>query len=149
MEMMKLESIMEMWNKDSPVDESSPQLELIKIPVLHSRYARQMTLHSLALKSKNITLAQLKKAKYVYYSGKMSDEELKERNWVQNPLMILRADLNVYIDGDADVSELKMKIAIHEEAVVFCGLVIKELTSRTYQLREFIEFCRYQTGGVR
>ncbi len=146
---MKLDDIMDMWNIDSPVDESSPQKELIKIPTLHAKYARQMALHSLALKSKNIELSKLRKAKYIYYSGKMSDEELKIRNWEQFPLMVLKSDIGIYIDGDNDVSNMKAKIAIHEEAVIFCGLVIKELTSRTYQLREFIEYCKYQSGGLR
>ena len=76
----------------------------------------------------------------------MDKEQLAELQW--EPFQfILKSDINLYIDGDTDLSTLVIRKQYHEEAANFCVNIIKELNSRTYQLRTFCEWERFIQGG--
>lgn len=140
-----LEAIIEHWAKDSEVDSTDPSKEIIRIPVLHSKYNKFLTLHNLSAKKAGYEYAKLKKVKWAYYNGKMSQEELDKYGW--EPFQfVLKSDLNVYLEGDDDLNKLKRKQAYHEEAASFCTNVMKELNNRTWQLKEFMAWERFING---
>ena len=45
--MTKLEELLEMWRKDAQIDRTQPNVELINIPQLHSKYLTIMSKHRL------------------------------------------------------------------------------------------------------
>jgi len=146
MNVISLEKIIEMWEKDSVIDETEPGKEIIRIPVLHSKYVQLLTAHSLASKQAVMEYSRLKKIKYEYYNGKMDADELKRYGW--EPFkFLLKSDLNIYLDADRDLAKLLAKKTMHEEAVSFCNSVIKELTSRTYQLRAYMDWEKFIQGA--
>jgi hypothetical protein len=145
MELMNLEELISAWEKDAPVNETEPSREIIRIPSLHSKYAAQAVKHSLALKAKKTTYDKLRKIKYEYYSGKMSEEELAKRGW-EAFRFVLKGDMEVYMSSDPDLQEIKAKIYMHEEATNFCGFVLKELGNRTFELRAYMDW-ETKVGG--
>lgn len=146
MNAIPLDQIVTMWEKDSEIDQTEPGKEIIRIPVLHSKYAKMLSAHSLASKQGHIEYARMKKLKYEYYSGKLDPEELKKYGW--EPFrFLLKSDINTYLDADQDLVKATAKIALHEEAVSFCSSVLKELHSRTYQLRAFIDWEKFIQGA--
>jgi hypothetical protein len=44
------------------------------------------------------------------------------------------------MDSDEDLNNMVLKRVVHEEVVEFCTSIIKELNSRVYALRSFIEW---------
>ena len=50
MKPMALEDLIEMWEKDSKIDETDPGKELLRTPILHSKYVKQHIANSLAAK---------------------------------------------------------------------------------------------------
>ena len=78
---MELEKILEEWEKDAVIDQTEPSKELIRIPVLHSKYLNVLTKHKLASKKVNFDYLRMRKIKTEYYSGKLSQEELDEYGW--------------------------------------------------------------------
>lgn len=140
-----LEDIMSQWEKDSEVDKIEPGKEIIRIPILHSKYNKYLTLHNLAVKRSILEYDRVKKLKWLYYSGKLDSEELEKLGW--EPFRFtLKSDISVYIDGDADLSKLKSKRSYHEEASNFCLNVMKELNNRTWQLREYMGWEKFIQG---
>jgi hypothetical protein len=140
-----LETLMDSWTKDSEIDSTEPGKEILRIPILHNKYNKSLTLHNLATKRAVLELAKLKKIKWAYYTGKMSDDELEQHGW--EPFQfVLKSDISVYIEGDVDLITLQRKKAYHEEASNFCLNVMKELNNRTWQLKEFCTWERFING---
>lgn len=143
--MSKLDEILQEWKNDSRIDSSEPGRELLNIPILHGKYLNYLSSHKLRLKDVEIKLSKTKKLKWEYYTGKMSDETLKELNLKPFPY-VLKSDLTLYLDSDDDICKLKATKAVLEEIVDTCTLIIKELNSRTYQLKAYIDYEKFIQG---
>ena len=140
-----LENLIIMWEKDSVIDKSEPGLEMLRIPNLHAKYLAQVTANSLALKKLNLEYLQMRKLKNDYYLGRLTQEELKTYNFTPFQF-ILKSDINLYLDADQDLMKISAKKIPYEEARDFCVAVVKELNSRTYQLRSYIDYLKFSSG---
>jgi hypothetical protein len=141
-----LETIIEQWEKDSDVDSTEPGKEIIRIPLLHNKYNKFLSLHNLSAKKAAIEYDRMKKLKWMYFTGKLDQEELDKLGW--EPFRFtLKSDINVYLDGDDDLNKLKRKKSYHEETAKFCENVMKELNSRTYQLKAYMDWERFIQGA--
>jgi hypothetical protein len=141
-----LEELMAQWEKDSDIDTTEPGKEILRIPLIHNKYNKYLSLHNLAAKRAEMEFFKLKKLKWEYYTGKLDQDQLQELGW--EPFRFtLKSDISVYIDGDDDLNKLKRKKAYHEEAASFCTNVMKELNNRTWQLREYMTHERFIAGA--
>ena len=59
--MTKLEELLEMWRKDAQIDRTQPNVELINIPQLHSKYLTIMSKHRLLSKEAEFKFNKYKK----------------------------------------------------------------------------------------
>ena len=144
--MENIEKVLENWEKDSLIDQTEPSKELIKIPKLHSKYLNVLTKSKLASKKLQFDYLQLKKRKWEYYNGRLSQEELKQYGWEPFPFT-LKSDINLYLESDADLIKILQKKVAYDEIVSICESIISELKSRTYQLRDFISWERFINGS--
>ena len=141
-----LEAIMEQWEKDSDVDITEPGKEILRIPLLHNKYNKYLSLHNLSAKRAGLEFDKIKKLKWMYYTGKLDQDELDKLGW--EPFRFtLKSDISVYLDGDDELTKLKRKKAYHEEAAKFCEYVMKELQARTYQLRAYMDWEKFIQGA--
>lgn len=141
-----IEKVLECWEKDSIVDITEPSREIIRIPLLHSKYLNVLTKSKLASKKANFDYIQLKKKKWEYYTGKLSQDELDEFGWEPFPFT-LKSDINLYLESDKDLIKLLQKKIIHDEIVSVIEAIMSELKSRTYQLRDVITWERFINGA--
>jgi hypothetical protein len=138
--------VLESWEKDSIIDFTEPSREILKIPVLHSKYLHIMFRHEMAAKKCHFNHAKMRKLKWQYYSGKMSQEELNEHGW--EPFRYtLKSDINTYIEGDSDLIKIEEKKVYHEEVVEICKNILKELNNRTWQIKEHMTHERFIQGA--
>ena len=144
--MSKAEEILAIWKQDAVIDNTQPAHALLDIPKLHSKYLNILTTHRMRLRSLNIEMSKLRKKKWAYYSGKMSEEELKTNGWEPFPF-VLKTDIITYLDGDNDITNMQSRKAINEEVVEICISIMKELQSRTWQLRSYIDYEKFLHGG--
>jgi hypothetical protein len=145
---VNIDDLMEEWSKDSKIDETEPGRELAKIPSLHAKYLRIMTHHNLLAKKFMADFNKAKKVKWEYYSGDLNNPEDLEvlglEPWVKKTL---RQDIPMYIDSDPLLNNILIKKTVHQEVVDFCGSVLKELNNRTWQLKSFIDWEKFTSGG--
>jgi len=145
---VNIDDLMEEWSKDTVVDETEPGRELLKIPSLHSKYLRIMTHHNLIVKKLTANYHERRRIKWEYYSGDLNNpEDLEKYNLEPVMKKILRADIPTYLDSDTELNGILLKKVMHEEIVEFCKSVVKELNNRTWQLRSFIEWEKFTSGG--
>jgi len=143
--MNKLDEILKSWETDADIDQTEPGKELLKIPKLHSKYIDVLIKHKMAAKKANFDYLRMRKLKWEYYTGKMSQEELDEQGW--EPFRFtLKSDISFYLESDQDLIKLLEKKIYHEEAVSVIEAIMGELKQRTWQLRDFITWERFIGG---
>jgi hypothetical protein len=124
-----LEELMQQWEKDSEVDTTEPGKEILRIPLIHNKYNKYLSLHNLAAKRASLEFDKLKKLGWEPFR------------------FTLKSDMQVYLDGDDDLNKLKRKKAYHEESANFCTNVMKELNNRTWQLKEYMGWEKFIQGA--
>ena len=144
---MKLEDIQAAWKQDSTLDRTELGEESLKIPQLHSKYFNIFSQERLLLRKLEADYKTLLRLKHEYYTGVISEEDLREQHWTPFMLKVLRTDLSMYIDGDQDIQAMQLKIEMQKEKVDFLDSAIKSLTTRGYQIKNAIDWTRFQMGG--
>lgn len=143
--MTKLDELLNMWAKDSVIDRTEPGKELINIPQLHSKYLNILSRNRLLTKEAEFKYNKMKKVKWEYYTGKLDDDQLEKYGWEPFPF-VLKSEITTYFESDEDLNKLIAQKIIHEEIVEVCQSILKELNSRTFQLRDFISWERFIQG---
>ena len=143
--MKQLEELLEMWRQDCDIDRTEPDKELLNIPKLHSKYLNILSRHRLLSKEAEFKFNKMKKIKWEYYNGKLDDDELKARGWEPFPF-VLKSEINTYLDSDEDLNKYLANKIVHDEIIDLCTAILKELNSRTFQLRDFISWQKFIQG---
>ena len=143
--MTKLDELLNMWAKDSVIDRTEPGKELINIPQLHSKYLNVLSRHRLLAKEAEFKYNRMKKLKWEYYTGKMDKDQLEKYGWEPFPF-VLKSEITTYLESDEDINKHIAQKVLHDEIVDVCSSILKELNSRTFQLRDFIQWERFIQG---
>ena len=143
--MSKLDELLEEWRKDSDIDRTEPGKALLDIPKLHSKYLNILSRHRLLSKEAEFKYNKMKKVKWEYYTGKLDDDELKKYGWEPFPF-VLKSDITTYLESDEDLNKYLAQKRMHEEIVEVCQSIMKELSARTFQLRDFISWEKFIQG---
>jgi len=144
--METLEQILDLWRKDSEIDITEPSKEILNIPKIHNKFLTIMSKHRISSKKASFDYNKIKRLKWEYYTGKMSQEELTEQGW--EPFRYtLKSDIATYLESDKDLITLLQKKIYHDECVSVCESVLKELNNRTWQLKEHMQHERFISGA--
>ena len=144
---MKIDDIMELWEKDSHMDDSELGKESLLIPILHHKYYKIYIQEGLMQKKLEQDYKSLYRLKYEYFMGTLDHETLQEKQWNPNPLKILKQDLAIYIDSDQDIQALQAKIDIQKQKLSFLESAIKTISNRGYLIKNVIDWERFKVGG--
>lgn len=141
---MNLEKIQEMWERDSVIDPDNLHEESLKIPQLHCKYyTLYNTIILLKEKSKD-SYHKLRLDRYNYYTGK-ADPEV----YIKEPLFLKireKEAIQRYMDADEKLSSAEMKIKYYDTMIKFLEEIIKMISNRTYQIKNAIEWNKFQAG---
>jgi hypothetical protein len=143
--MEELQKLLDMWTVDSNIDRTEPGKELINIPKLHSKYLNILSRHRMLSKQSEFKYNKIRRLKWEYYTGKLDNDQLKEYGWEPFPYT-LKSDITTYMESDDDINKHLVKKIMHDEIVELCQSILKELNSRTFQLRDFIAWERFIQG---
>jgi len=143
--MSKIDDLLAEWAKDSVIDRTEPGKALLDIPKLHSKYLNILSNHRLLIRDSEFKYNRMKKLKWEYYTGKLDDDELQKHGWSPFPF-VLKSDISTYLDSDEDMNKYIASKILHDEIVDICQSILKELNSRTFQLRDFIAWERFIQG---
>ena len=143
--MKQLDDLLEMWRTDSIIDRTEPGKALINIPQLHSKYLNILSRHRLLSKESEFKYNKMKKLKWEYYTGKLDQDQLDKHGWEPFPF-VLKSEITTYLESDDDINKHIAQKVVHDEIVEVCSSILKELHSRTFQLKEFITWERFIQG---
>jgi len=110
---MTLDEIKSQWEKDCEIDDIELDKSSLEIPKLHAKYQDLLTSKILVMKQYQFKYDTLLKNKWLWYNGKMSEDQIKELGWNDDPLdglKIMKNDLQLFYNSDTDIQELNAKI---------------------------------------
>jgi hypothetical protein len=141
---MNLEEIQSMWREDSKINIDDLHNESLKVSSLHSKYYEIYNNNSLLRKRAESQYKIKKLERYNYYNGKADPEVYKKDPF---PYKVRdKESLQRHLDADKDLSELVMKIEYYDTILKFLEEIIKTISNRTYQIKNSIDFLRFQSG---
>lgn len=148
MHLFTAEELIHEWEKDATINKLDADIDLLKIPNLHSKYSSQIIYHGKAQRKKKEEYDILMRDKLEYYSGNFDKKDYDDREWAAfNRKLNTKDQLNAYLAGDKDLIKIREELSQHDDAINFCQMVVKELTSRTYQIRSYLEWAKYKLGS--
>ena len=141
---MNLESIQEMWERDSVIDPDNLHEESLKIPQLHSKYHTIYNTMTLLKEKAQETLYKVRLERYNYYTGKAPIEV-----YVEEPFPYKVRDkeaLQRHMDADERILKVELKIRYYNVVLKFLEDIIKMISNRSYQIKNSIEFMKFTAG---
>jgi len=139
-----LEKIQEMWEKDAKIDPDNLHTESLNIPVLHAKYFNLYNTIVLLRKKAEQQKKNIHHERYEYFSGK-ADPDV----YVENPFPKKIRDketMQKYLDADDKLSSINMKICYYDTILYYLESILKVIQNRTYQIKNSIEFLRFNAG---
>jgi len=141
---MNLDEIQEMWQRDSVIDPDNLHDESIKIPQLHSKYYTIYNTITLLKERARETYNRVKLERYNYYTGKADPEVYEQEPF---PYKVRDKDaLQRHMDADEKLNKINIKIRYYDVMLRFLEDIIKTISNRTYQIKNSIEWHRFQAG---
>ena len=142
--MINLDRIQSMWQEDCKIDIDNMHEESIKVPQLHSKYHEILNnLILLRTKAQKIQKS-VRHERYEYYSGK-ADPDVYERE--PFPKKVRDKDALIrYMDADDRVSDANLKVEYYDVMINYTESILKQISNRTYQIKNSIEWHKFQAG---
>ena len=141
---MNLDEIQKMWEKDSHIDPDNLHTESLNIPSLHAKYFELYNTIFLLRKKAEQQRKNIRHERYEYFSGK-ADPEV----YIENPFGKKIRDkdtMTKYLDADDKLSSASLKIDYYDTVLVYLESILKVIQNRTYQIKNAIEFMRFNSG---
>ena len=139
-----LDTIQDMWEKDAKIDRDNLHDESLNIPSLHAKYFQIYNTIFLLRKKAEQQRKNIRHERYEYFSGK-ADPDV----YVQNPFPKKIRDkdtMTKYLDADEKLSNASLKIEYYDTMLTYLESILKVIQNRTYQIKNAIEFMRFNAG---
>ena len=141
---MNLEQIQEMWEKDSKIDPDNLHDESLKIPQLHSKYYTLYNTITLLRERAREQYSKVRLERYNYYTGKAPAEAYIEEPF---PYKVREKDaIQRHLEADDKMNKVAMKIKYYDIMLKFLEEIIRNISGRTYQIKNAIEWNKFQAG---
>ena len=148
--MIDLKNILEMWEKDAILPQSKLDEASRVTPMLHSKYLSLLGQTKLMLKRAEFAQKSLLKDKWLYYNGKMSQEEVIEKGWEPDPfngLKILKGEMDYYYDSDPEIQKSEEKIQYYKTVIDTLEEIINTLRWRHQTISNMIKWKQFESGN--
>ena len=139
-----LDTIQKMWVEDSKIDIDNLHTESLNIPMLHAKYFDLYNNIVLLKKKAEQQKKNIRHERYEYFSGK-ADPEV----YIENPFPKKIRDketMQKYLDADNKLSSVSLKVEYYNTMLNYLESILKVIQNRTYQIKNAIEFIRFQSG---
>lgn len=143
---VSIETLMSEWSQDTVIDSTSMEKELLRISYLHGKYLNIMSYHRHLVRKMEADYKLLKGLREDYYHGHLSQEELEERGWDPCQHVLSNPQIARKLDTDAELNKLLLKKVAHEEIVTYCESVLKSISSRTWDLGNYVKYLQLTSG---
>ena len=147
---MILDEILEMWKKDAVIDDVCLDEETIKSSKLHAKYLELFSMAKLQLKRKEMEHDSMKKDKWLYYNGKMSQQDMDKRNWKYDPFdgmsKPLKSDMDMFYSTDEDLVRIKARVDYQKAIIETLEEIMGNIRWRGTAIKNILDFKKFTSG---
>ena len=133
-----------MWEKDSQIDPDNLHTESLKVPSLHAKYHDMFNNFLLLRKKAEQQRKNIRHERYEYYCGK-ADPEVYQKDPFGKKIRD-KDTMTKYLDADEKLSNSSLKIDYYDAMLVYLESILKVIQNRTFQIKNAIEFMRFNSG---
>lgn len=146
---MKLSELQEEWKKDSIIDDNNLGKEAVRVPVLHSKYITFLSNAKLKLRKAESEYYNIRRLKYRYYRGELTQDELTANGWQQwQGNKPLKNEMDEFLNCDNNLIDFEDKIEYFRTIVYTLEQIIRSLNSRTWDIKSCIEWHKFTNGMI-
>ena len=147
--MNNLQEILEMWKKDSIIDDMNLDEASRESAKLHGKYLELLSVNRIKLKKAELDFKVLLKDKWLHLNGKMSKEDMDSKGWDYNPLgglTVLKGDMDYYYDSDPIIQEHQAKMHYLQELCDTLKEILDNVKWRHQTIKNMIEWRKFTSG---
>ncbi len=139
-----LDLVQEMWESDSKMNQDELDSESLKIPQLHAKYYDIYNVTLTLRKQTEISYSKILLERRQYYQGKATADIYAEEPF---PYKVRdKEDLKLYLDADQRLKDVSLKKEYYDMMLRYLEEILKQITNRTYQIKNAIEWRRFTSG---
>ena len=145
---MKLEDILDEWDKDSQLDRTKLDNASLGVAKMHAKYIRILSHERLLLTRYENEYKQLKFDKQEFYADGPSEVTPKEWFELLPPKgRIIKTEVPRYLEIDRDIVALTLKIGLQKEKVEILKSIIDMISRTGFQIKNAIEWMKFMNGS--
>jgi hypothetical protein len=148
--MIDLNTVLSMWEEDCTINNTKLDDASRETPNLHAKYLRMLTEAKLSLKRAEFKQKTLLKEKWLYYNGKMSQEELEEKGWNPDPfngLKVMKGEMEYYYDSDPEIQKSEELVEYWKTVKDTLTDIIDNIKWRHQTIRNMISWRQFESGN--
>lgn len=147
---LTLEKVLEMWKEDCQINQSSLDGATVKNAIHHQKYLEMLSLTRLKHRKKEQELQILMKDKFLYYSGKMTQQEMDDRGWPYDPfngcVKPLKGDMDFWFNSDKDIQTAKLTIEYLKVLFETLEEILENIKWRHQHIKNILDFRKFEAG---
>ena len=140
---MNLEELKLQVSQDLKVDDEHLDTESLKNQEIKAKYLEYKSKFELLLFKAKGDYKRLYREKWEYYGGKADAKIYASKPF---DLKVLKTDLGVYISADEEIIDAENKIGYLETVVDYIKGVIKSVDNRGWDIKNAIEWKKFEAG---
>ena len=147
---MNLEQVLAEW----AIDSNLPRTELDEVsrqtPALHAKYLALLSNAKLRMKKTEMDQKTLLKKKWLWYNGKMTEDQIKELGWDFDPLdglKVMKGEMDYYYDSDKEIQESELRIQYLKTMIDTLNEIVNNLNWRHQTIGNMIKWKVFEAGG--
>ena len=140
---MNLEELKLQVSQDLKVDDEHLDTESLKNQEIKATYLDHKSKFELLLFKAKGDYKRLYREKWEYYGGKADAKIYASKPF---DLKVLKTDLGVYISADEEIIDAENKIGYLETVVDYIKGVIKSIDNRGWDIKNAIEWKKFEAG---
>ena len=145
---MKLGEIQTEWKNDSKINQLELGDEAVRTATLHAKYLTVLSNVKLQLRKAESDYNNMRRLKYRYYRGELSQSDLEKLNLPQymgnKPL---KNEMDEFLSCDEDLNMLTDKIEYYKTVVFTLEQILRSINSRTWDIKSAIEWNKFTNGA--
>ena len=140
---MNLDELKLQVSQDLKVDDEHLDTESLKNQEIKAKYLEYKSKFELLLFKAKGDYKRLYREKWEYYGGKADAKIYASKPF---DLKVLKTDLGVYISADEEIIDAENKIGYLETVVDYIKGVIKSVDNRGWDIKNAIEWKKFEAG---
>ena len=140
---MNLDELKLQVSQDLKVDDEHLDTESLKNQGIKAKYLEHKSKFELLLFKAKGDYKRLYREKWEYYGGKADAKIYASKPF---DLKVLKTDLGVYISADEEIIDAENKIGYLETVVDYIKGVIKSVDNRGWDIKNAIEWKKFEAG---